>query len=308
MKKIIAVDHGNRMVKTVNHAFASGFMESGHLPHNDNDDILLYDGKEYIISDKRLPQQNDKTKDENFFILTLFAIGKDILSIYKPRSTDIVEVELLLGLPPLHFRAMKQDFEQYFTGRGRISFVFNKTPFTIEITRAYVYYQAFAAVYTVIDDIEDSPIVNVVDIGGHTIDCMQFIDDGFNVNLTTSLEGGINLLIQGIDGIIRSKGGKSIPDVMIEGILQKKRKALAHSSERTKSVRDKAREFANSIILEVSQAGFDLREYNTVFVGGGSMLLKDFLMESENSSKFIFVDDLHANARGYKMIYDDQER
>ena len=44
MKKIISIDHGNRLIKTENLVFPAGFVECGHLPKIGND-VLKYEGK-----------------------------------------------------------------------------------------------------------------------------------------------------------------------------------------------------------------------------------------------------------------------
>ena len=78
MKIVLAIDHGNNRIKTLTRSFTSGCVESGHLPAMGGD-VLVYQGKEYTLSGKRMAQKNDKTEDDNFFILTLFAIGKELL-------------------------------------------------------------------------------------------------------------------------------------------------------------------------------------------------------------------------------------
>ena len=76
-KKVIAVDHGNRNIKTPGRVFASAYRESGYLP-SIGADVLTYGGKEYTLVDQRMAQKNDKTCDDDYFILTLFAIGGEL--------------------------------------------------------------------------------------------------------------------------------------------------------------------------------------------------------------------------------------
>jgi plasmid segregation protein ParM len=106
VKIVIALDHGNNRIKTLTRSFTSGCIESNHLPTMGGD-VLVYQGQEYALSDKRMAQKNDKTEDDNFFILTLFAIGKELLENPEHSSTlkswdNTISIELLIGLPPLH--------------------------------------------------------------------------------------------------------------------------------------------------------------------------------------------------------------
>ena len=74
---LIAIDHGNKLVKLVrSEPFISGLSESEVQPFGT--DVLKYGDKYYQISDQRIPYHRDKTEDERFWILTLFAIAYEI--------------------------------------------------------------------------------------------------------------------------------------------------------------------------------------------------------------------------------------
>mgnify|MGYP003211355096 CR=1 FL=1 len=74
---LIAIDHGNKQVKTVHgNAIVSGVQKSKTRPYGR--DILKYGGSYYTLSAQRIPYQKDKTTDERFFILSLFAIAEEI--------------------------------------------------------------------------------------------------------------------------------------------------------------------------------------------------------------------------------------
>ena len=74
---LIAVDHGNKQIKTVHTPpFTSGLIQSDAPGFGT--DALAYRGKYYTLTDQRIPYRRDKTEDERFFILTLFAIAHEI--------------------------------------------------------------------------------------------------------------------------------------------------------------------------------------------------------------------------------------
>ena len=74
---LIAIDHGNYAIKTPHHSFVSGLSEHTVKPPM-ADEILEYDGRYWTPSGKRLSYMRDKTQDERYFILTLFAIAKEL--------------------------------------------------------------------------------------------------------------------------------------------------------------------------------------------------------------------------------------
>ena len=75
---LIAIDHGNYAVKTPRFSFISGLSEHAVKPPL-ADEVLEYEGKYWTLSGKRLPYMRDKTKDERYFILSLFVIAKAVL-------------------------------------------------------------------------------------------------------------------------------------------------------------------------------------------------------------------------------------
>ena len=70
----IGVDHGYAAMKTAHCSFPSGLAEYEHEPYTQKN-VLCYDGKYYVVGSGRQPLQQDKTVDENYYLLTLAAIA-----------------------------------------------------------------------------------------------------------------------------------------------------------------------------------------------------------------------------------------
>ncbi|MCL2050080.1 MAG: ParM/StbA family protein [Defluviitaleaceae bacterium] len=312
MKITIPIDHGNRLIKTLHHSFPSAFMENAYLP-SIGGDVLKYNGKAYTLVNERLPVQNDKSEDERYFILTLFALGKELREesdmVRKLTPSEPIKVELLIGLPLQHFMAYKKKFEGYFLERtGVIKYEFNGKPYSIQLIGATAFPQAYAAAITAYDRLKDSRVVNIIDLGGFTVDCLQLNQFNPNMALCTSLYWGVNTLCQGINERVRGTGASmDISDDVIERILRKEPDALSeYSQARIETVTSTAVSHVNRMLAEISQKGFDLAEDKTVFMGGGSILLKEYILKANKAKKPIFIDDIHANAKGFQLIYDMQ--
>ena len=100
---LIAVDHGNKQIKLPNgRVFTSGIRESDVRPPF-GEDILKYKGKYYTVSDKRIPFMRDKSVDDRFYVLTLFAIGFHVEDAGRYES-GMIPIHLLVGLPPCSLR------------------------------------------------------------------------------------------------------------------------------------------------------------------------------------------------------------
>ena len=140
---LIAIDHGNYAIKTPHHSFVSGLSEHTVKPPM-SDEILEYDGRYWTTSGKRLSYMRDKTQDDRYFVLTLFAIAKELED--TGRYSPVEQIQLAVGLPPEHYGVLKDKFTRYFKRDGIIKFVYKDKPYSIMIDKVMVFPQAYAAV------------------------------------------------------------------------------------------------------------------------------------------------------------------
>ncbi len=100
IKKVrIAVDHGNRNMKTCSQVFTTGLTIQDKKPAR-GEKFLFYEGKYYVLSENRIPYQRDKTQDDRFFILTLFAIVKELEENPQIQPGDVFRWIFRLGCHP----------------------------------------------------------------------------------------------------------------------------------------------------------------------------------------------------------------
>lgn len=158
---LFSIDHGNSAVKTPNFVFTSGLADYPVRPPVETD-VLEFGGKFWTLSGQRIAYMRDKTKDDRFFILTLFAIVKELQR--SGMIPPLVDAELAVGLPPEHYE-LRQRFADYFK-RGSVQFTFNGETITLVIRQVLVYPQAYAAVVTQARELKESPRTFVIDIGG----------------------------------------------------------------------------------------------------------------------------------------------
>ena len=168
---LIAVDHGNKQIKTVHTPpFTSGLIQSDTPGFGT--DALAYRGKYYTLTDQRIPYRRDKTEDERFFILTLFAIAHEIEAMGQ-YSGSLMRVQLAVGLPPAHFGVQAKRFINYFNGRGAVAFQFKGKPYAIFIENTACFPQSFSAAAATVKKLASFPRALVVDIGGFTAEIVE---------------------------------------------------------------------------------------------------------------------------------------
>lgn len=297
---LIAVDHGNKQIKLPNgKVFTSGLRESDTRPPF-GEDILKYKGKFYTISDKRIPFMRDKSIDDRFYILTLFAIGFYIEDNGRYES-GMIPVTLLCGLPPAHYGAQYERFEEYFK-RGEVEeFEFRGKQFRIYIGEATAYPQAFAAAMPVYGHINSLPKVMVIDIGGFTADYLMIKNGQADLSVCDTLENGVIIMYNQIAGRVNSDLDILLDEYDIDAILKNEPNNFGNDVKCI--VNDTAQIFILDLFGKLRERAIDLRSGTTVFVGGGSILLRKQIEASGKVASPIFVDKISANAKGYELLY-----
>lgn len=299
---IISIDHGNKQIKTAHRTFVSGLTETKVRPAL-GEDFIEYQGSYYALTDHRLAYQRDKSQDDSFFLLTLFGVAFEILDAGAYVPDETVSVDLLIGLPPAHYGAQYRTFEKYFT-RDVIDYSFAGKPFSVYFNSATAYPQAYAAAMTVFSQIRQMPKCVVVDIGGFTTDYLLLKSGTPDMASCSSLEHGVILLYNQVINAVNSAYDLLLDESDVDSIL------LAHNEDIPQSIQDFVKEQASAFIEELfrqlRERAMDLRVTRTVFVGGGSILLKPYIEKSSRVGSSIFVDDIHANAKGYEILFKVQ--
>lgn len=296
---LVAIDHGNKQIKTDGRIFTSGLRESDSRPPF-GDDILKYKGKYYSLSDKRIPYMRDKTADDRFYILTLFAVAFEIEDTGR-YETDVIHVQLLVGLPPAHFGAQYERFEKYFVRSEVEEFEFHGKKFEIYVSEATAFPQAFAAAMPIYSRISDFSRVMVIDIGGFTADYLLIKSGQPDLSVCDTLENGVIVLYNYISARVNSDLDMLLEEVDIDSIL--KEESNDYGDDVKHIVFDAAQVFVNDLFSKLRERAIDLRSGKTVFVGGGSILLRRQIEDSGRIASPVFVDKISANAKGYELLY-----
>lgn len=296
---LIAIDHGNKLIKIPNHApFTSGIQESDTPPFGG--ETLKYLGKYYTLSEKRIPYHRDKTEDERFFILTLFAIAYEIQAVggYSP---NIMRIQLAVGLPPAHYGAQHKAFINYFTNRGAVQFEFQHRTYSIYIEKVLCFPQAYAAAVTMLQSLRDKPKALIIDQGGMTTDLLLLKDGTGDLSVCESLEHGVITLYNQVKSRVNAELDVLLEESEIDAILLGRKEHV--SSEVAAMVERQAQAFVNDLFSTLRERGLELKSGVVVFMGGGSILLRRQIEVSGKVTNPIFVDDIRANAKGFELLY-----
>lgn len=116
----IALDHGWSSIKG-EHIFMETLVSPVDYTPLTNSGLLEYLGKKYIIGQGRLGKQATKTENDNYFLLTLAGIAKELRYQGLEKTTH---VELYAGVPLTMFGVERKEFREYLWHKEQLSFTF----------------------------------------------------------------------------------------------------------------------------------------------------------------------------------------
>lgn len=297
---LFAIDHGNSAVKTTNFVFTSGLAEYPVKPPLQTD-VLEWGGKFWALSGQRISFMRDKTRDDRFFILTLFAIAMELRKMGQLQP--MLSVKLAVGLPPEHYGTLRDKFANYFK-RGSIQFVFNDTPICLMVQQVFVYPQAYAAVVPQAEKLRETPRTFVVDIGGYTTDVLLLRTTRPDMQFCRSLELGVIDMNNAIIGKVSALHDIQIEDDHIADIIMGRPSILPQEVQDT--IFSETRSYSSQILDKLRELKVDLRATPAIFIGGGAALFRNFIESSPMVAHADFIPDQRANAIGYGMLANAQ--
>lgn len=300
----IAIDHGNRNIKTVNTVFTTGISVSDIMPGRGTT-YLEYDGRYYLPSSRRMPYQRDKTKDTRFFALTLMGIAKELERNRNVQKGDIVQVQLPIGIPPKHFAELYEKYEKYFRGNGEmIHFSYNQRDYDITIIDVRAFPQDYAAIMLNYKEICQYPRAVGIDIGGFTTDYLMFRAGEVDMEFCDSMETGVISLYNHVITRIRADYDQLLEETDIDSIIQGK--TQFYDREIIQAVSQETQAYVTDLLSSLRERGIDPKSTFLIFLGGGAALLKPLLEKTGMLNRYLFIEDIHANAKGYDFLYQQE--
>lgn len=305
---IISIDTGNKMMKTNHFIFHSGIKrkEQRILPREEG---IFFKGINYLESNQRISYLEDKTIDDRYYILTLLGVAKELekegieTGIHEGRT---IPIQLLVGLPPGDYGKQIRKFREYFWRQGKtVHFSYKGKPYRIRYESVDVYMQGYSAYILVANQLQlqEQPKVLLIDIGGFTVDYLLVRYGVVDRTRIDSLPEGIIMLYKRIMVGIRQRFNLYLEEADIDNILFKRK--TPYSELVVRRTFEIAAEYISDLLGSFLEFGIDFRTTVTVFVGGGTVLLKDIIDEvwKRYHSTYYVVDDPRANVKGFIKQY-----
>lgn len=288
---VIGIDHGYGNIKTANTVTPTGLVSYDTRPAFDGN-LLEFGGMFYRVGEGHKAFAADKTADNDFYIMTLSAIAKEL----EIAGITVANVHIAAGLPLTWVKQQREKFRRYMLQNESVCFTYNGTEYKINITGCSVFPQGYTAV---IDRLSEMDGVNMVaDIGNGTINIMQIIDrKPIESKCHTEKLGAEQCMIYAKNAIMDEFQTKitdaSVTEIMVNGtapIGEKYRDCIIK----------KCREYYTEIIDALQRYEYDPDLMRLYVVGGGACIIKNF--GDYDASRVFVVDDICATAKGYEQL------
>lgn len=300
-KILIGVDNGNKCTKS-----SDGFLiETGLVKMEEEPiikkNVLKYKDSYYILGQDRISVQLDKTVNDDAFLMTLGAIGHRLQQ--EGINDEIVDIILGIGLPLVHYGKQKEKFRQYFI-RNNIEFEYNQKKYIVNISDTRVFPQSFSAFLTEYNNYKDVPVLNLIDIGGYTIDCLMVEKGILNIKSCHSMMTGVITLISDIQQELL-KNNINLTEIQIQDAIMNE-EILVFDESVTEIIRKNAQAYVTKMIDQIIEKGLELRNV-TLFTGGGSELLKNLIIKDPRLKYVEFLkNSSFSNSRGYLKLLQQE--
>ena len=297
---IIGVDAGYGNMKTARTIYPTGLVAMDTKPFFDGD-ILEYNGTWYRIGEGHKAYNPDKTADEDFYILTLASIAAEL----STEQITEADVHLALGLPTTWTGRQREEYRRYMMRNPDVRFTFNDVLYRIHLTDCIVFPQGYAALVPLMDNDKRfnefrqfSGTVMMADIGNGTMNIMRLVNGKPNDQHCWTEVLGVNQCVLTARKQMMDKYGIDMPESVIEQFLRTGTANLAR--ELLDNLSDIVRGYVTGLFDALRLHGYDARLMKLFVMGGGGCLVKHF--GKYDPGAVIFVDDLHASAKGYEYM------
>ena len=288
---IIGLDNGYGNIKTANGIFPASVTCCEAEPAHAQD-VLVYDGKYYVIGAGHREFTLDKVGNQDHYLLTLAGIGQELWC----NQLTTAAVHLAVGLPLTWVGDQREQFRAYLSQNRHVDFNWRGIDYHVDLVGVDVYAQGYSAV---IPELRKFTGANMLcDIGNGTMIVMA-INDRKPVleQCFTEKYGTYQCVLKAREALTRLCG-RTVPDVTIEQVMREGTADVA--PEYVQVIREAAADYAAEIMRKLREHEYDPKTMRLWIVGGGGCLIRNFGQYDPN--RVTIIGDIHASAKGYEYL------
>ena len=189
-------------------------------------------------------------------------------------------------------------------GAARSGSLYNGKYYSVRINKVLSYPQAFAAAVTQYSTLKAHSVAYIIDIGGFTIDVLKLRFGRPDLEVVESFEKGVITLYNSIASKCNSQYARILEECEIDEVIRNQPTVLP--GEVQQLIRSMTADFLAEFYNFLRERGIDVSTSKCVFAGGGSLLLRGMIERGNKVAFPIFIEDIHANAIGYEVLYQSE--
>lgn len=288
---VIGVDAGYGNIKTAGTVTLTGITAYDTEPVFSGN-ILEYKGKYYRIGEGHKGFIADKAEDEDFYLLTLMAVAREL----NMKGMTQADVHLAVGLPLTWVRAQRSSFREYLMRNETVEYRYNGKDYKVHFVGCSVYPQGLPAV---ISQLESMKGVNLLaDIGNGTMNILYIINKKPIESKSWTEKYGVNQCMIAARNAVMDNFGVKIDESAVEQVL---RTGTADIGQKYLDViTETAKKYTDGIFAVLRNYEYDPEVMRLTVVGGGGCLVRNF--GSYDEKRVTFIDDICAAAKGFEVI------
>ena len=287
--KIIAVDHGYGNMKTANTVTPTGIKAYETEPIFTGN-ILEYNGIYYRIGEGHKEFIPDKAMDEEYYLLTLMAIARE-LNVFSIREAD---VHLAAGLPLTWIRNQREAFRSYLLQNPEVRYLFNGKEYHLHFVGCSLYPQGYPAIVNQLGDFKGTNLL--ADIGNGTMNILYINNKKAQESRCWTEKLGVNQCMIAAKNAVLDKFGVKIEGSTVEQILRFGTADI--SAPYLDCISSIARQYVAELFSTLRKYEYNPDLMRLYVVGGGGCLIRNF--GTYDKSRVTIIDDICATAKGYE--------
>ena len=249
-------------------------------------------GMYYQIGEEHKEFCAEKTQDEDYYVLTLAAIARELDGKGMNRAT----VHIAAGLPLTWVATQKEDFQKYLLQNESVDFTFRNKDYHVEFAGADIYPQGFAAAFYRLQDFKG--INMLVDIGNGTMNIMYINNSRPLEKKCFTEKYGTHQCVLAVRESLLKELGTVVDALVIEQVI---RTGTADIGETYLSViRKAAGDYTKEIFHKLREREYNPELMRLYVVGGGGCMIQNF--GEYDKSRVTIVRDICATAKGYEAM------
>ena len=289
--KIIAVDHGYGNMKTANTVTPTGIKAYETEPIFTGN-ILEYNGIYYRIGEGHKEFIPDKAMDEEYYLLTLMAIARE-LNVFSIREAD---VHLAAGLPLTWIRNQREAFRSYLLQNPEVHYRFNGKEYHLHFVGCSLYPQGYPAIINQLGNFKGTNLL--ADIGNGTMNILYVNNKKAQESRCWTEKLGVNQCMIAAKNAVLDKFGVKIEESTVEQILRFGTADI--SAPYLDCISSIARQYVAELFSTLRKYEYNPDLMRLYVVGGGGCLIRNF--GTYDKSRVTIIDDICATAKGYESL------